>query len=96
MRITRIEVEGLAGRFSAERRAGGGVRIDCFLRSPSPTYRAEEADLKSAWKTWELPAGVGDEELLGVARALQRRCDGHAGTNSMVGDYLRELQRLAE
>jgi len=49
---------------------------------------------QQAWKTWQLSARVGDEELFRVAAEVQRRTDGCAGTNSMIHDYYRELHRF--
>lgn len=89
MRTTRIELEGSAGHVSIERKPGSAtIRIDSIVRDPK---RGEQG-----WKTWELPARISDDELFAVAEEVQRRCDGMRGTNSMIHDYYRELQRFAD
>ncbi|QNN25121.1 hypothetical protein HED60_23530 [Planctomycetales bacterium ZRK34] len=87
MRTTRIELEADAGSLAIERKTGSDtIRIDSILRDPK---RGEQA-----WKTWELPARISDEDLFKVATEVQRRTDGHRGTNSMIHDYYREMQRF--
>lgn len=89
MRTRRIELDGSAGHVAIERQPGSTtIRIDSMIRDPKPG--------EQAWKTWELPARVGENELFQVAEEVQRRCDGVRGTNSMIHDYYRELQRFAD
>jgi len=89
MRTTRIELEGSAGHVAIERTRGSTtIRIDSILFAPV-------ADGQQTWKTWELPARISDDELFKVAEEVQQRCDGSRGTNSMIHDYYRELQRFA-
>ena len=89
MRTTRIELEGDAGHVAIERKAGETtIRIDSIIRDPK---RGQQA-----WKTWELPARTSDEDLFKVAIEVQFRCDGCTGTNSMIHDYYRELQRFQD
>lgn len=89
MRTRRIELDGSAGHVAIERQPGSTtIRIDSMIREPKPR--------EQAWKTWELPARVGENELFQVAEEVQRRCDGVRGTNSMIHDYYRELQRFAD
>jgi hypothetical protein len=89
MRTKRIEIEGSAGHVAIERSAGETtIRIDSIVRDPQ---RGQQA-----WKTWELPARISDDELFKVASEVQVRCDGGTGTNSMVHDYFRELQRFQD
>ena len=87
MRTTRIELDGDAGHGAIERNAGEAtIRIDSIIR-----------DLKrgqQTWKTWELSTRVSDEDLFKVAIEVQFRTDGGTGTNSMVHDYFREMQRF--
>jgi len=93
MQITRIELEGDAGHLAIEREPGSAtLRIDSIIHDPAPGT-APGKD-QQARKTWQLSARVGDEELFRVAAEVQRRTDGCAGTNSMIHDYLRELQRF--
>jgi len=89
MKITRIEFDGDAGHLAIQRERGSAtIRVDSILRNPK---RAQQA-----WKTWELPARISDEDLFKVATEVQFRTDGGAGTNSMIHDYYRELQRFVD
>lgn len=89
MLITRIEFEGAAGHLTIEKAPGGPtIRIDSVLRNPDRHQQV--------WKTWELPAAVGDEDLFKVAVEVQQRTDGCNGTNSMVHDYFRDMQRFQD
>jgi hypothetical protein len=86
MKTTRIELEGPAGTVTIQSE-GRSIRIDSILRDP----RGEQA-----WMTWTVGAIADDQELFEIAAAVQRRCDGHRGTNSDIHDYYRELQRFAD
>ena len=89
MRTTRIELEGDAGHVAIERhRSDSTIRVDSIVRNPK---RGQQA-----WKSWELPTRIDDDALFEVAQEVQRRCDGCTGTNSMINDYFRELQRFAD
>ena len=89
MRTKRIELEGDAGHVAIERERGSGtIRIDSIVRNPAKS--------EQAWKTWEIPARTSDEDLFKIAEAVQRRCDGCPGTNSMIHDYYREMQRFQD
>jgi hypothetical protein len=91
MRTRRIELEGSHGHVAIERQRGSAtIRIDSIVGNPTPGGGDD------AWKTWELPADIDAEELFRIAEAVQRRCDGVRGTNSMIHDYYRELQRFAD
>jgi len=91
MRITRIELEGDAGRLAIERQPGSAtIRIDSIIRDPTPGKGQQ------AWKTWELPARVTEDDLFRIAIEVQFRSDGRTGTNSDTHDYYRELQRFAD
>lgn len=89
MRTKRIELEGSAGHVAIERERGSTtIRIDSILREPKR---------EQAWKTWKVEARViSDDELFAIATEVQRRCDGVAGTNSMIHDYYREMQRFQD
>ncbi|MBI1375816.1 MAG: hypothetical protein GC159_24160 [Phycisphaera sp.] len=91
MRTIRIELEGSAGHVAIERTPGCGgdstIRIDSILREPKK---------EQAWKTWQLPASISDDELFKVAEEVQHRCDGCRGTNSMVHDYFTQMQRFQD
>ena len=90
MRTRRIELDGSAGHVAIERQPGSTtIRIDSIIRDPKPG--------EQAWKTWEIEArDTDDTELFWIATEVQRRCDGVVGTNSMVHDYYREMQRFAD
>jgi hypothetical protein len=89
MRTTRIELDGDAGHVAIERKAGETtIRIDSIIRDPK---RGQQA-----WKTWELPARTSDQDLFKVAIEVQFRTDGGTGTNSMIHDYFREMQRFQD
>ena len=88
MQTRRIELEGSAGHVAIERQRGSDtIRIDNILREPKK---------EQAWMTWEIPARTSDDELFKIAETVQRRCDGTVGTNSMIHDYYRELERFAD
>ena len=89
MRTTRIELEGSAGHVAIARERGSTtIRIDSITREPK---RGQQA-----WKTWELPARISDDELFKVAEEVQHRCEGVRGTNSMIHDLFREMQRFQD
>ena len=89
MRTKRIELEGSAGHVAIERqRNSRTVRVDSIIRDPK---RGQQA-----WKSWELDAGINEEELFKVAIEVQLRADGCTGTNSMIHDYYREMQRFVD
>ncbi len=89
MRTTRIELDGDAGHLTIERKSGDShIRIDSVIRDPAPGKGQQ------AWRTWEVPATISDEDLFKVAIEAQVRTDGCRGTNSMIHDYFREMQRF--
>lgn len=89
MRTTRIELDGDAGHLAIQRERGSAtIRIDSIIRDPK---RGQQA-----WKSWELDAAVSDEDLFKVAIEVQFRADGGTGTNSMIHDYFREMQRFQD
>ena len=89
MRTTRIELDGDAGHLAIQRERGSRtIRIDSIIRDPK---RGQQA-----WKSWELDAGVTDEDLFKVATEVQVRTDGKRGTNNMIHDYFREMQRFQD
>ena len=89
MRTKRIELEGPAGHVAIERQRGGTtIRIDAIVREPKAGQQA--------WKTWEVEARIGDDDLYAIAQEVQRRCDGVVGTNGDVQGYFAELQRFQD
>ena len=89
MRTTRTELDGDAGHLAIQRERGSAtIRVDSIIREPK---RGQQA-----WKNWELAASVSDEDLFKVAIEVQFRTDGGTGTNSMIHDYFREMQRFQD
>lgn len=89
MRTRRIELEGAAGHVAIERQPGSAtIRIDAIVRDPALGQQA--------WKTWEIDARTGDDELFQIAQAVHRRVEGRDGTNSDVHGYLAELRRFTD
>lgn len=84
MRITRIDFDGREGYYASAVRRRGSMTIVVTLVTPDfPDGQEYEAD------------GNNQDELFRVAASLQLQMDGCRGTNSMIHDYYRELQRLA-
>jgi hypothetical protein len=89
MRTRRIELDGSHGHVTIERDRGSTtIRIDSIVHDPTPS--------RQAWKTWEIQACVGDDELLQIAQAILQRAEGGDGTNSAVHGYLAELRRFTD
>ena len=91
MRTTRIELEGKDGHYAAISRKrglggrGGSDHIEVTILTP---------DLPNG-KTHQVDASC-EEDIWSMAECLQYHLDGHRGTNSMIHDYFRELQRFAD
>ena len=84
MRITRIDFEGREGYYASAVRRRDSMTIVITLVTPDfPDGQEYEADANN------------QDELFRVAASLQSHLDGCRGTNSMIHDYYRELQRLA-
>lgn len=86
MRTTRIEIEGDGGRVTIERTGSATVRVEVTNLIPK---RNEHMT-----RDWTLPVEIDADALFEVATQVQRIVDGHGGTNSMIHDYYRELQRF--
>ncbi len=84
MRITRIDFEGREGYYASAVRRRGSMAILVTLFTP---------DFRDG-KEYEADAN-DQNELFRVAASVQSHLDGCRGTNSMIHDYYRELQRLA-
>ena len=85
MRTTRIDLEGHPGNYATITRKRGSDLIEVTILTPAlPDGRTHhvQADCK--------------EDLWSMAECLQEQLDGVRGTNSMIHDYLRELQRFAD
>ena len=95
MRIARIDIEstgqqtladgtpGLPAAFASISRKRGSDTIDVELLTPGNE------------RTHHVQADC-DEDIWSMAECLQYQLDGHKGTNSMIHDYLRVLQRFAD
>lgn len=89
MRTTRIELDSEHGHVAIERKRGSDtIRIDSIVRSPA---RGQQA-----WKTWEVKTAISADDLFKIAMEVQVRSDGQRGTNSMIHDYYREMQRFQD
>lgn len=85
MRITRMDLEGSPGHYATIARRAGSDHIEVTILTPDqPDGRVHHVQADC------------DEDLWSMAECLQYHLDGHRGTNSMIHDYLRELQRFAD
>jgi len=97
MRITSIELAG-----SSDTTLGDGT--SGLPRAFARISRRDTADNSYIDVTILTPGGERkhsvhadcDEDIWSMAECLQRHLDGHVGTNSMIHDYYRELQRFAD
>jgi len=94
MRITSIELagearrttrdgEGLPGAFARISRKTGAEHIEVTVLTPGGEH------------THQVDPGSHDD-LWSMAECLQETLDGCVGTNSMIHDYYRELERFAD
>jgi len=91
MRTTRIDLRGDAsdGHYATITRPGNGdeIVVKVFTpESPRGIFRNVSANIEAD----------GGEAIFKMAEYLQEKLDGVRGTNSMIHDYLRELQRFAD
>lgn len=85
MRTTRIDLEGQTGHHAIITRKGGSDLIEVIILTPDqPDGRTHQVQADS------------DDDVWSMAECLQYRLDGCRGTNSMIHDYYRELQRFAD
>lgn len=91
MRITRIDIEGENGARGTIRRTPGSSTIEVEISTTVPGRFGAHR------KSRTLTAHVRYEnEQFAVATALQEALDGTRGTNSMIHDYYRQIQMLAD
>ena len=91
MKITRIDVEGENGATGTIQRANGSAVIEIPLSTPRTGRFGVHRRVR------KLTANACYEnEQFAVATALQEAMDGCQGTNSMIHDYYRLIQRLAD
>jgi len=89
MRFERLELNGDAGRLRIERERGSRkIWIDSSLHRPK---RGKEAD---GWVLWELPNNATDKRILKLAKELQSRTDGKAGSADRIDEFFREMKRF--
>lgn len=85
MRITRTEIEGSAGHYATIARRAGSDQIEVTILTPAnPNGRLHQVQ------------AACEEDAWSMAECLQYHLDGVRGTNSMIQDYYRELQRFAD
>jgi hypothetical protein len=85
MRTTRIDLEGKTGHYATITRARGSAHIEVTILTPAcPEGRVHQVDATCA------------EDLWSMAECLQYHLDACHGTNSMIHDYMRELERFAD
>ena len=90
MRITRIDIEGAPGSghyatITRKRASGASEFIEVTILTPAmPNGRTHhvQADCR--------------DDLWSMAECLQETLDGVRGTNSMIHDYFRQLELLAD
>ena len=85
MRITRIDIEGQAGEYATieRKRDSDYIHVTLLTRgNPDGFDHYVMADC--------------DEDIWSMAECMQIALDGQRGTNSMIHDYYRELQRFAD
>ena len=85
MRTTRIDLEGQTDHYATITRPSGGEHIVVTILTPSmPDGRVHHIQADC------------EEDVWSMAECLQEQLDGCRGTNSMIHDYFRELQRFAD
>ena len=85
MRITRIDIEGRAGDYATIERKSGSDYIHVALLTPGNPDGFDHYVMADC-----------DEDIWSMAECMQIALDGQRGTNSMIHDYYRELQRFAD
>lgn len=85
MRTTRIDLEGKTGHYATITRPVGSDTILVVILTPDlPEGREHHVQADC------------EEDVWSMAECLQHQLDGVRGTNSMIHDYYRELQRFAD
>lgn len=85
MRITRMDIEGKAGHYATITRKIGSDQIEVTILTPTkPDGRVHKVQTDC------------EEDIWSMAECLQYHLDGDRGTDSMIQDYYRELQRFAD
>jgi hypothetical protein len=85
MRITRIDIEGKPGHYATITHKTGSDQIEVTILTPDmPDGRVHRVQADCEADVWSM------------AECLQHHLDAARGTNSMIQDYFRELQRFAD
>mgnify|MGYP006311622207 CR=1 FL=1 len=85
MRTTRIDLEGQDGHYAIIQRKRGSEYITATILTPAMPNGREHHVLADC-----------EDDLFSMAECMQETLDGCRGTNSMVHDYFREIQRFAD
>ena len=91
MRIASITLEGTTGRKKGLPRAFATIR-----RLKGSEYIEVTVDWPSGRTRRHLVAASDRDDQWSMAEGLQQTLDGCRGTNSMVHDYFREIERFAD
>jgi hypothetical protein len=91
MKITRIDFEGENGASGTIQRKSGDNVIEVTMSTP----RTGRFGVHRRIRTLTANAHYENEQFA-VATALQETLDGCRGTNSMIHDYYRLIQQLAD
>jgi hypothetical protein len=91
MRITRIDIEGENGATGTLQRTRGGNVIEATMSTP----RTGGFLVHRRIRTLTANARFENEQFA-VATALQEAMDGCHGTKSMIHNYYRLIQQLAD
>jgi hypothetical protein len=80
-----MDVEGAPGRYATIVRKAGSDQIEVTILTPEvPNGRIHQVQADCEVDVWSM------------AECLQHHLDGARGTNSMINDYYRDLQRFAD
>jgi hypothetical protein len=91
MKITRIDLEGENGTTGSIQRKSGSDVIEVTISTPRPGRFGVHRRIRT------LTANARYEnEQFAVATYIQEAMDGGRGTNSMIHDYYRQIQQLAD
>jgi hypothetical protein len=85
MRTTRMDIEGRTGHYATITRRSGSDYIEVQILTPElPDGKMHSVDADSR------------EDAMSMAECLIFHLEGCRGTNSMIHDYYRELERFMD
>ena len=90
MKIASLTLEG-----SIDRKTGQPVAYATIKRPAGSDFIEVVVDWPDGQSVTHKVAAADREDLWSIAEGLQQMLDGCRGTNSMVDDYFRELERFA-